>query len=62
MIINRPNRILEIIWIVTGLLCLGAGTKLFIINGYSNRILVFGIMSGISFLFAWYRHGERKKS
>ena len=60
--IKRPNRILEIIWIITGILCIAAGIRLLVIKGYDNRILIFGIMAVISFFYAWFRHGQQKKS
>lgn len=59
---SRPNRILEIIWIITGILCIAAGINLFIKNGYENRILIFAAMAVISFLYAWFRHSKQKKS
>jgi|WetSurMetagenome_2_1015567.scaffolds.fasta_scaffold01342_11 hypothetical protein len=62
MATSRTNRILEIIWIITGMLCLAAGLRYFILNGYSNRLLLFLLMAVISFLYAWFRHSQRKKS
>lgn len=53
--------ILEIIWIITGILCIGAGIFFIMKNGYTNRVLLFGLMALISFLFAWFRHNQRKK-
>ena len=59
---NRSLLILEIVWIITGILCVAAGIRFAIINGYSNRILILVIMAIISFLFAWMRRRQRKKS
>jgi hypothetical protein len=59
---NKSLIILEIIWIATGFLCIAAGIRIIIINGYNNRILIFAIMALVSFLFAWFRHRQRKKS
>jgi Flp pilus assembly protein TadB len=53
--------ILEITWAVTGLLCIAAGIRYAIVTG-GSRIFIFIIMAVISFLFAWKRHRERKKS
>lgn len=53
--------IFEIIWIVTGILCIAAGIK-FSITAGGPRIFIFAAMAVVSFLFAWLRHRERKKS
>jgi hypothetical protein len=53
--------VLEIIWIATGTLCIGAGVKNALTTG-GNKIFIFALMALISFLFAWLRHKERKKS
>ncbi len=53
--------IFEIIWIVTGILCLAAGIKFSVTTG-GPRIFMFAAMAAVSFLFAWLRHRERKKS
>jgi len=53
--------ILEIVWISTGILCIAAGIRNAIITG-GTRIYIFIIMALVSFLFAWLRHRERKKS
>ncbi len=55
------NLILEIIWIITGILCISAGIFSYIKNGYGTRIILFAAMALISFLFAWFRHNQRKK-
>jgi hypothetical protein len=52
--------ILEIIWIITGLLCIAAGIRYAVTEG-GNRIFIFILIALISFLFAWIRHRERKK-
>jgi hypothetical protein len=52
---------MEIIWIVTGALCILAGLRL-VLNGGSGKIPIFALMSLICFLFAWIRHRQRKKS
>ncbi|MCX6329935.1 MAG: hypothetical protein NTZ85_10565 [Bacteroidia bacterium] len=52
--------IIEIVWIITGLLCLAAGIRYAITAG-GNKIFIFALLSLISFLFAWLRHRERKK-
>jgi hypothetical protein len=53
--------ILEIIWILTGVLCLGAGIRYAISPG-GGMTFIFLIMAAISFLFAWFRDRERKKT
>jgi hypothetical protein len=59
---NRKHLlILEIIWGFTGVLCIAAGVRYAITTG-GPRILIFILMAFISFLFAWLRHRERKKS
>jgi superfamily II helicase len=52
--------ILEIIWITTGILCIAAGVR-YIINGGGKMVWMFPLFALISFLFAWFRHRERKK-
>ncbi len=58
---NKSLLVLEIIWITTGVLCIAAGIR-FAITGGSSKIYIFGIMALVSFLFAWFRHSQRKKS
>ena len=52
--------ILEIIWIVTGLLCTGMSIRI-AVSGGGREILIFVLMAVISFMFAWLRHNQRKK-
>ena len=52
--------ILEIIWIVTGLLCTGAAIRI-AVSGGGREIIIFVLMAVISFMFAWLRHNQRKK-
>jgi len=58
---NSSLLILEIIWIVTGVLCIAAGIRYAITTG-GSKIFIFALMSLISFVFAWLRHRQRKKS
>jgi hypothetical protein len=62
---SRMNKktllILEIVWITVGIICITAGIRL-AINGGGSRIIVFLIMALVSFVFAWVRHRQRKKS
>jgi hypothetical protein len=58
---KRLLLILEIIWIITGILCLAAGTRFAVQTG-GKRTLIFLLMALVSFLFAWLRHRDRKKS
>jgi hypothetical protein len=52
---------MEILWLTTGVLCLGAGIRIAVTTG-GNKVFVFALMSLVSFLFAWLRHKQRKKS
>jgi len=52
--------ILEIIWIITGILCVVAGIR-YIIRDSGKMFFLFPLMAIISFVFAWLRHRERKK-
>lgn len=53
--------VIEIIWIITGILCITGGIK-YAINPGGSRTFIFFIMAAVSFLFAWVRHRGRKKS
>jgi hypothetical protein len=57
---KKYHIILEIVWIVTGILCLFAGIRYAIGSG-GNKTFVFFLLAAVSFLFAWYRDRERKK-
>jgi hypothetical protein len=52
--------ILEIIWIITGILSIAAGIR-YLISGGGKMFFIFPLLAIISFLFAWIRHRERKK-
>jgi len=58
---SKTQLLLEIIWLITGTLCILAALRLMAVNGYSSRILLFLAMAAVSFLFAWFRHRQRKK-
>jgi hypothetical protein len=58
---NSSLLILEIIWIVTGILSIGAGIRFALTTG-GSKIILFALMALISFLFALMRHRQRKKS
>ncbi|MGC1392562.1 MAG: hypothetical protein WA816_16125 [Bacteroidales bacterium] len=58
---NSSLLILEIIWITTGVLCIIAAIRFAITSG-NSKIPVFALMALISFVFAWIRHKQRKKS
>jgi hypothetical protein len=60
MMRNSSLLVLEIIWIVTGVLCIAAGIR-FAIAGGGGKVFIFALMALISFLFAWLRHKQRKK-
>jgi membrane associated rhomboid family serine protease len=58
---NSSLLILEIIWIVTGILSVVAAIRFAMTTG-GSKIIIFALMALISFLFAWMRHRQRKKS
>jgi hypothetical protein len=58
---NKWLIVIEIIWIVTGILCVIAGIRFALTNG-GNKIFVFALMALVSFTFAWFRHNQRKKN
>ena len=58
---NSSLLAMEIIWIATGVLSVAAAIK-FAIGSGGNRIIIFAMMGLVSFVFAWLRHKQRKKS
>jgi uncharacterized membrane protein YczE len=58
---NSSLLVLEIIWIVTGVLCIAAGIRFALTNG-GSKIPIFALMAMICFVFAWLRDKQRKKS
>jgi hypothetical protein len=58
---NRTLLILEIVWIVVGILCIAAGIRYAITAG-GTKIIVFAAMALVSFIFALIRHRQRKKN
>jgi hypothetical protein len=61
MMRNSSLLILEIIWIATGVLSIVAGVKVALTGG-GDKVFFFALMALISFVFAWLRHKQRKKS
>lgn len=59
---NSSLLVLEVIWIATGVLSVAAGIRLTLRGGGGTKILIFALMALISFVFAWWRHKQRKKS
>jgi hypothetical protein len=59
---NSSLVVLEIIWIVTGLLCIMVGIRYAVTGGGTDKLAIFALMAFISFVFAWVRHRQRKKS
>jgi len=53
--------VIEIIWIATGILSILAGIK-YAITECGPKIFIFILLALVSFLFAWLRHRQRKKS
>jgi len=58
---NRYLLVVEIIWIVTGVLCIAAGIRFAVTEG-GGKIFIFVLMAIISFVFALSRHNQRKKT
>ena len=58
---NSSLLAMEIIWIATGVLSVAAAIK-FAIGSEGDRTIIFALMGVISFIFAWLRHKQRKKS
>jgi len=58
---NSSLLILEIIWIVTGVLCIAAGIRL-ALNGGGSKFFILLLMALVSFVFALLRHKQRKKN
>jgi hypothetical protein len=52
--------VLEVTWIITGVLCLIAGIR-YASGPGNNKTFVFFLLAVVSFLFAWFRERERKK-
>jgi hypothetical protein len=52
--------LIEIVWVVLGLLCLGIATRELILNGFSKAWL-FLVMSAVAFVLAAIRDRQRKK-
>jgi hypothetical protein len=59
---NKSLIVMEIIWIITGILCVIGGIRLALSGGGGNKIFVFAVMAMVSFAFAWFRHNKRKKN
>ncbi|MGD0341351.1 MAG: hypothetical protein ABSA76_06565 [Bacteroidales bacterium] len=57
---KRYLLIIEVIWIVTGILCLIAGIRYATGRG-GNKTYIFFLLAAVSFLFAWLRDRQRKK-
>ena len=58
---NSSLLAMEIIWIATGVLSVAAAIK-FAIVSEGDRTIIFALMGVVSFIFAWLRHKQRKKS
>lgn len=58
---NSSLLILEIIWWATGAASLAAAIRFAFTEG-GSKTLIFILMAVVSFLFAWFRHKQRKKN
>ncbi len=57
---KRTLIILEIIWIVIGIMCVAAAIHNRI-TGYGDRFFMFAGMGLLAFVMAWLRDRQRKK-
>jgi hypothetical protein len=58
---NKKSLLLiEIIWILLGLVCLGIAVRETLANGI-GRAWLFFVMAGVAFVLAWLRDSQRKK-
>ncbi len=58
---NKKSLLLiEIIWIILGLVCLGIAIREITTNGMRQAWL-FIVMSAVAFTLAWVRDSQRKK-
>jgi len=61
MMNKRTLLILEVAWIVIGIICIAAAIHSRITDG-GNRYLILVLMGVISFAMAFFRHIQRKKN
>jgi len=52
--------LIEIIWIILGLVCLGIAVREITANGFTSGLLYL-VMSAGAFALAWVRDSQRKK-
>jgi membrane protein implicated in regulation of membrane protease activity len=52
---------MEIIWIVTAVLCTSGAIRSAFAEGW-NKTVLFVVMALVSLTFAWLRHRQRKKN
>jgi hypothetical protein len=57
---KKALMVIEIVWVVLGLLCLGIAIREIITNGFSTAWL-FLVMSSAAFVLAGIRDRQRKK-
>jgi hypothetical protein len=58
---KKALMVIEIIWIILGLLCLGIAIREIVTNGF-GRAWLFLVMSAVAFLLAGVRDRQRKKT
>lgn len=58
---KRTLLILEVAWIVIGILCLAAAIHNRIVSD-GKLFLIFLLMGFASFVMSWFRHKQRKKN
>jgi hypothetical protein len=59
---NNSILIIEIVWIVTGILCVAAAIRNVVVSGNGSKIPIFALMAIVCFVFAAIRHRQRTKS
>ncbi len=52
--------VIEIVWIILGVVCLGIAIREIIAHGYKSGLLYL-VMSAGAFTLAWMRDSQRKK-
>ncbi|TFH35732.1 MAG: hypothetical protein E4G95_06560 [Bacteroidia bacterium] len=61
MMNKRSLLILQIAWIIIGILCIWAAFHNNF-RGSGSRATIFALMGLASFVMAWFRYNQRKKS
>jgi len=57
---NRLSFLLVVVWVITGILCLGLGIREAVLQTGKQYFFLF-IMAAVAFGFAWYRYSGGRK-